>query len=203
MRSQRSAYLTVAVILALAAGVSVFRIRPSWIGRLLEQSAQHSMPAMPAGGAQAAPPAPPSTAREDVTIDPRRQQLIGVKTVPVTREPLDRTVRAVGAVRYDETKLADINVKVEGWIRDLSVDYTGQPIEKGQRLFTLYSPDLLATQNEYLLALKTRDQLQQSPIPDARQRADELRLDRNRRRRSAQCRRPSPCPLHRTPPLRY
>ena len=174
MRSQRSAYLTVAVILALAAGVSVFRIRPSWIGRLLEQSAQHSMPAMPAGGAQAAPPAPPSTAREDVTIDPRRQQLIGVKTVPVTREPLDRTVRAVGAVRYDETKLADINVKVEGWIRDLSVDYTGQPIEKGQRLFTLYSPDLLATQNEYLLALKTRDQLQQSPIPDARQRADEL-----------------------------
>jgi multidrug resistance efflux pump len=132
------------------------------------------MPAMPAAGPQATSPAPSSTTRGDVTIDPRRQQLIGVKTAAVTRESIDRAVRAVGTVRYDETKLADINVKVEGWIRDLYVDYTGQPIQKGQRLFTLYSPDLFATQSEYLLALKTRDQLQQSTVPDARQRADEL-----------------------------
>ena len=48
------------------------------------------------------------------------------------------------------------HVKVEGWIRDLYVDYTGQAVRKGQPLFTLYSPDLLNTENEYLLALKTR-----------------------------------------------
>jgi len=77
-------------------------------------------------------------------------------------------------VRYDETKQADVNVKIEGWIRDLYVDYTGQPIQRGQPLFSLYSPDLLNTQNEYLLALKTRDQLQQSTIADARERADAL-----------------------------
>jgi len=175
MRRSLLAFLSVAVILVLAAGAYVLLIRPSRISRQREQSAaQHPMSDMPAGGTHATPPAPLSTVRDKVTIDPRRQQLIGVKTVPVTRAPIDQTVRAVGTVRYDETKLADINVKVEGWIRDLYVDYTGQPIEKGQRLFTLYSPDLLATQNEYLLALKTRDRLQQSPIPDARQRADDL-----------------------------
>jgi membrane fusion protein, copper/silver efflux system len=77
-------------------------------------------------------------------------------------------------VRYDETRQADINLRVEGWIRDLFIDYTGQRIQKGQPLFTLYSPELLTTQQEYLLALKTRDQVQGSVIPDARERADQL-----------------------------
>jgi Cu(I)/Ag(I) efflux system membrane fusion protein/cobalt-zinc-cadmium efflux system membrane fusion protein len=67
-----------------------------------------------------------------------------------------------------------VNVKVDGYIRDLYVDYTGQPVRKGQPLFSLYSPELLTTENEYLLALKTRDQLQQSQIADARERADAL-----------------------------
>jgi RND family efflux transporter MFP subunit len=84
------------------------------------------------------------------------------------------TLRTVGVVRYDETSLADVNLRLEGWIRDLYVDYTGQPIERGQPLFTLYSPDLLATQHEYLLALKTRDQMQGSVIPEARERAEQL-----------------------------
>jgi RND family efflux transporter MFP subunit len=97
-----------------------------------------------------------------------------VKTVAVVRQTVDQNIRATGAVRYDETKQADVNVKIEGWIRDLYVDYTGQPIQRGQPLFSLYSPDLLNTQNEYLLALKTRDQLQQSTIADARERADAL-----------------------------
>ena len=119
-------------------------------------------------------PVETTPSRGDVTIDPRRQQLIGVKTVAATRQTIDQTIRATGIVRYDETKQADVNVKIEGWIRDLYVDYTGQPIQRGQPLFTLYSPDLLNTQNEYLLALKTRDQMQQSTIADARERADAL-----------------------------
>jgi Cu(I)/Ag(I) efflux system membrane fusion protein/cobalt-zinc-cadmium efflux system membrane fusion protein len=77
-------------------------------------------------------------------------------------------------ISADETRQSDINLKLEGWIRDLYVDYTGQPVRRGQPLFTIYSPDLLATENEFLLALKTRDQLQQSQIEDARIRADNL-----------------------------
>jgi RND family efflux transporter MFP subunit len=119
-------------------------------------------------------PAIPATARGTVTIDARRQQLIGVQIVPVARASLAQPVRAVGVVRYDETRQSDVNLKVDGWIRDLFVDSVGQPVEKGQPLFTLYSPDLVTTQQEYLLALKTRDSLQQSTVADARERADQL-----------------------------
>ena len=122
-----------------------------------------------------------ATPRGDVVIDARRQQLIGVSTAPVTRAPMQRALRTVGVIRYDETKLADVNLRLEGWIRDLYVDYTGQPIQQGQPLFTLYSPELLTTQQEYLLALRTRDQMQSSIIPDARERADQLVASARRR----------------------
>ena len=164
----------VAVLLVL--GVAVYTIRarsgqkPAAQG---EAPGQKPMAGMPPGGTpQAGAPATPP--RGDVTIDSRRQQLIGVRTAPVTREPMQHTLRTVGVVRYDETSLADVNLRLEGWIRDLYVDYTGQPLQRGQPLFTLYSPDLLATQHEYLLALKTRDQMQGSVIPEARERAEQL-----------------------------
>jgi len=112
--------------------------------------------------------------RGDVRIDPRRQQLIGVRLVPVMRTTLTPVIRAAGIVRYDETRQADVNVKLEGWIRELYVNYTGQAVTKGQPLFSLYSPDLVTTENEYLLALKTREALQQSQIADARERAEQL-----------------------------
>lgn len=161
------------VLLAVAASVYALRIRavktqtqaPSAAGSTTPPT--HPTSSVPAD-------VPAATPRGEITIDPRRQQLIGVKTVAVTRQAVGQAIRAVGVVRYDETKQADVNLKVEGWIRDLYVDYTGQPIQRGQRLLTIYSPDLLNTQNEYLLALKTRDQVQQSTIPDARERADQL-----------------------------
>ena len=115
-----------------------------------------------------------STPRGAVTIDLRRQQLIGVRTSPVAREALSQVVRTVGVVRFDETRLTDVNLRLDGWIRDLYVDYTGQPVQQGEPLFTFYSPDLLATQQEYLLALKTREQMQTSLVPDARERAEQL-----------------------------
>lgn len=134
----------------------------------------------PPGGAQPLTPASPSgagdagTARAGITIDPRRQQLIGVRTAAVERRALTSTVRTVGLVRYDETRLTDVNLKLEGWIRKLYVDTTGQSVRAGQPLFTLYSPELVTTQNEYLLALKTRDQLQHSQLADAREHAGRL-----------------------------
>jgi RND family efflux transporter MFP subunit len=126
-------------------------------------------PAMPAAGTRDA-----GTARAEITIDPRRQQLIGVRTAPVERRALTATVRTVGLVRYDETRLTDVNLKLEGWIRDLYVDTTGAFVRAGQPLFTLYSPELVTTQNEYLLALTTRDQVRHSQLADAREHAERL-----------------------------
>jgi RND family efflux transporter MFP subunit len=112
--------------------------------------------------------------RGPITIDPRRQQLIGVRVVPVSREVIGSLIRATGNVTYDETKQQDVNIKVEGWIRQLFVDATGQPVIQGQQLFSLYSPDLLNAQREYVLALTTRDQMKDSPVPDVHQRADAM-----------------------------
>jgi RND family efflux transporter MFP subunit len=165
------------IVVLLVLAVALYAIR----ARSLQKSAapadasgQPAMADMPSGKPHTDTAKPATTARGDVTIDPRRQQLIGVRTAPVKRESTQHALRTVGVVRYDETSLADVNLRLEGWIRDLYVDYTGQPIQKGQPLFTLYSPDLLATQQEYLLALKTRDQMQTSVIADARERADQL-----------------------------
>ena len=115
-----------------------------------------------------------ASSRAEVMIDPRRQQLVGVRTAPVERRALTQSIRAVGTVRYDETRLADVNVKVAGWIEELDVDSTGQFIEAGQRLFTLYSPALLTTQQEYLLALESRSTLRESQVAEARIYADRL-----------------------------
>ena len=92
-----------------------------------------------------------------VTVDEVRRQRIGVKVEEVRKAPFTIAVRAVGMVKYDETKLADVSLKVSGWIRGLKVDATGQPVKKGDILFHVYSPELLAAQQEYLLALRTRN----------------------------------------------
>jgi len=160
------------IVLAGLFGVYAFR------DRLRQGAAGHDAMASPGGAPSPSAPTPPVSpdvvARGDVSIDPQRQQLIGVRLAGVTREPMAASVRTTGVVRYDERRLADVNVKLEGWIRELHVDYTGQPVQKGQPLFTFYSPELLTTQNEYLLALKTRDQVKESAIADARDYADRV-----------------------------
>jgi multidrug efflux pump subunit AcrA (membrane-fusion protein) len=89
-----------------------------------------------------------------VNISPERQQLMGIRTATAEIRPMVQKIRTVGIVTYDETRLAQVFSKVEGWIEELLVNYTGTLVRKGQPLFTLYSPDLVATQEEYLLALK-------------------------------------------------
>jgi len=87
-----------------------------------------------------------------VKIAPDRQQLIGVRTSTVTRESLMRSVRTTGQVIADETKVEHVHVKISGFIDKVYVNYVGQLVKKGQPLFTLYSPDLVATEEEYLIA---------------------------------------------------
>ena len=159
----------IAAVVVVAALIYIRRSRPQ------HSPAEHDAPAQTSRDAGVAEGTGPATvARGDVTIDVQRQQLLGVRLSPVTREPMATSVRTTGIVKYDETRLTDVNVKLDGWIRDLHADYTGQPVQKGQVLFTLYSPDLMTTQQEYLLAVKTREQVASSTIADAREFADRV-----------------------------
>jgi membrane fusion protein, copper/silver efflux system len=99
---------------------------------------------------------PPVEGMATVTIDPSRQQLIGLKTTPVEMGRLAAAWRTVGRVAVDETRVRHINIKVSGFVERVLVDFVGKPVTRGQPLFTIYSPDLVAAQQEYLLALKTR-----------------------------------------------
>jgi len=89
-----------------------------------------------------------------VEIPLEKQQLIGVKTVAASVKPLQKSIRTVGRIEYDERRLATINTKVEGWIEKLHVDYTGRYVKKGEPLAEIYSPELVATQQEFLNVLK-------------------------------------------------
>lgn len=105
------------------------------------------------GGAETVEEAPPGT----VTLDSSRRQLIGVKTGKAEKTDLQRTIRAVGHVTYDETRLADVSLKFDAWIGELTADYVGAPVKKRQRLFTVYGPELFSAQQEYLeLRRRTR-----------------------------------------------
>jgi len=97
-----------------------------------------------------------------VNIDPARQQLIGLTTAEVRPGPVGGSWRTVGRVQVDPTGVRRINVKVGGYVERIFVDFVGKPVRKGQRLFSLYSPELLSAQNEYLLALRTRQALSAS-----------------------------------------
>jgi Cu(I)/Ag(I) efflux system membrane fusion protein len=101
-----------------------------------------------------------------VTIPPERLQTIGVKYEQVARRPLEKLIRTVGRVAIDERRLAKVTIKFHGWIEQLFVSATGDHVKKGQKLFAIYSPDLVATQEEYLLALQSRKQLGESKIPE-------------------------------------
>lgn len=116
-----------------------------------------------------------------VTIAPERLQTIGVKYEPVARRPLEKIIRTVGRVAVDERKLAKVTIKFHGWIERLFVSATGDHVKKGQQLFTIYSPDLVATQEEYLLALQGRKQMGESEFPEVARGSQDL-LEATKRR---------------------
>jgi RND family efflux transporter MFP subunit len=107
-------------------------------------------------------------------ITPEKQQLIGVKYAEVEYKPVFRTLRAVGRVAYDETKITRIHPKVEGWIEQVFVDFTGKQVKQGQPLISLYSPELWQTQQEYLLARTGRIELAASQFREARAGSESL-----------------------------
>ena len=109
-----------------------------------------------------------------VVVPAVMRQLIGVRSAPASIAVLGQEIRAVGTVGYDERGLTQVTVKTSGWVREVFVDSIGRPVRKGDPLFTLYSPDLLATQDEYLLAVKTQGQLAASPLAEVKANAASL-----------------------------
>ncbi len=118
-----------------------------------------------------------------ITITPTQEQHIGVRTGTVERKSLSRTIRTVGLVKPDETRLSEVNAKVDGWIEKLHVEFTGELVKQGQPLLAIYSPDLVATQEEYLLALRSRERLKDSAFPEVARSGNELVASAERRLR--------------------
>ena len=93
-----------------------------------------------------------------IKLDAGRRQMIGVRTGLVERKALQRNIRAVGRVEYDEKRLSSVNLKVGGWVEELFVKSTGEEVHRGDPLFSLYSPDLLEAERNYLLAARAAPQ---------------------------------------------
>jgi len=109
-----------------------------------------------------------------VKIDPVVVQNIGVRTAAAQQTALSRTIRAVGRVDFDEERMARLHSKVDGWIEEIYVDKTGQTVNEDEILLSIYSPTLVSTQQEYLLALNNLAVLEKSPLDEIRRGAQDL-----------------------------
>src|SRR5258708_24870066 len=110
------------------------------------------------------------TGCSNVSVSPQSPQLIGVKLGTAELRNLSRTTRAAGRIAVDERRIAQVHTKLEGTVEGLSVNFVGQPVRRGDVLLSLYSPDLLATQNELLLAQRDSSDLGRTLAAAARTR---------------------------------
>jgi Cu(I)/Ag(I) efflux system membrane fusion protein len=161
-------------------------------GRPVEQGRAKAadMPGMP--GMPASPQAPPTGGHEHqppatsaglapVQADAEQARLAGVRTVAATKGTLTGTIRAVGTVVTPETGVRQVTTKVAGWIQKLYVNSTGRPVRAGEPLFELYSPELLASQEEYLHARQLAAQFANSSVPEVQRGGQELVTTARRR----------------------
>lgn len=171
MKSYRKAFLVaLGVNVFLAAGVLLLWRRSH--AAPMKRSAESSAPGTVAAtgpnarvGPQSAPAREAETPLAPVQLTPQRLQSIGVKTGVVELRTIRDEIRVVGDVEVDETRVAYVQVRFPGWIRKVFANSTYQFVRKGQPLFTIYSPDLVTTEQEYLLARENKDLLVQSTVP--------------------------------------
>jgi len=116
-----------------------------------------------------------------VSLDDARRTLVGARTVTVEEAPFVRRLRTVGRVAFDETRMKHVHTKVQGWIEHLHACAEGDSVRLGEPLLTLYSPELLASQQEYLVALDNRSRSASSSIPGVVDDAERL-VDSARKR---------------------
>ncbi|GBE36976.1 cation efflux system protein CusB precursor [bacterium BMS3Bbin07] len=116
-----------------------------------------------------------------IKIDPVTVQNMGVRTKKITKRPFFATIRTVGYITYDEELVQDVNTKISGWVEKLYVDTTGEDVDEGQKLLSIYSPALVATQEEYLQALQYKKKTSDSAFANVVRGADTL-LESTRKR---------------------
>jgi membrane fusion protein, copper/silver efflux system len=143
-----------------------------------EQGAQGAPGAGGVSGAALAPEGLPAGAFH---VPPERQQLIGVRYTTVEWDDGARALRTVGSVAFDERRLTHVHPRIDGWIEKVFVDFTGDLIEAGQPLLTIYSPEMLASQQELLLAARARKLMADNPLSTAAGHGESL-FDAARRR---------------------
>ncbi len=178
MKSYRTAFVVAFVINVFLAAGLLFLWRRSQAAASRGPSEPKLQAAAPAAGAEQ-----PRADRGPVQISPAQERLIGVTTARAEYRTLEKAIRTTGRVDIDETRIAKVHTRISGWIQKVFVDYTWQHVNKGDALFTIYSPELLATEQEYLLALKGKRQLEASSIQEVRAGAESL-LEAARRRLS-------------------
>ncbi|HLP41425.1 MAG TPA: efflux RND transporter periplasmic adaptor subunit, partial [Fibrobacteria bacterium] len=125
--------------------------------------------------------APMEAGRDAIRIDPAVIQNMGVKTEEVRVRELSKVVRLSGKLAEDETRQVSVNARIMGWVESLHADYLGKPVKAGETLMDLYSPDLLATQEEFLQALRYSRSLPESATQETRQSAKDLVQSARRR----------------------
>jgi Cu(I)/Ag(I) efflux system membrane fusion protein len=130
----------------------------------------HSQHQMGAGGAMDSTGA---AMREPVTLTVAQERALGVTYTQVSRSPLETTVRTVGRIEASEERLSDVTPKIDGFVERLHVNTTGEAVRRGQALLTLYSPELVAAQEELLTALRLRDRFEPGSGP-ARDNAERM-----------------------------
>jgi len=164
MHQYRTAFYIVLVLclaLAGALGTTIWRLHRAGVEGISMAGLAPSAPAAtaPAGGAVVEPALAP------LQLSPERMQSIGIRTGEVQIKSLRNEIRTVGDVEIDEQLLATVQLRFPGWIQKVFVNSTFQYVEKGQPLFTVYSPDLVATEQEYLLAKQDEHTLGVSSVP--------------------------------------
>jgi RND family efflux transporter MFP subunit len=116
----------------------------------------------------------PVPGRISISLSADKRQMIGLALSKVEKRELTRSIRTTAVVVHDETRYARIAPRFGGWVRKLHVNFTGAPVEKEQALFTVYSPELFATENEYLIAWRSLQQLKADASNDQRSTATNL-----------------------------
>ena len=109
-----------------------------------------------------------------VQITPEKQQLIGVRSSTAEYETVTDTIRAAARVTLDETRISKVQSRLEGWIDKVFADFIGRQVHKGDPLLTIYSPEALATEQEYLLALRAQRNMSGNPLHEMVESTDNL-----------------------------
>ena len=170
MTTKKQIALSIALVALAALGVALASLGDS-----------DSTAAGEAGGHDHATSAGGGAEKSPVRLDAESARRIGVTYAIAERVVLDRSIRTVGTVTYDDTRLADVSPKIEGWVERLHVDFTGAPVGRGQALLELYSPQLVSAQEELILARRLADEAAADPDGRSAERARRL-LEASRRR---------------------